>query len=222
MINRTRMNPSEHHDLAWSFCLENGETSFLLKRLKAHDKFLYEHSLRAAYFSLLLAQGLGLSAREQEIVYRSALLMDFGKLQIVPSNKRKGQSEPDGHSVLDHPRLTVQAISAMAKAGLVDRDAILAHHENLDGTGYPYGLMWEDISLHARILRVADSFASLTAHDARSRSLTGIDNALGELYRWSDIHYDADLVELLCHYYGNDFGRKEDSVKTRVIKLINH
>lgn len=218
MIYRTIKNAGEHHDLAWKFCLEDRQTEFLLRRLKSHDKFIYEQALRAAYYSLQMAQGLGSTAREQEVIYRSALLMDFGKLQT--GRNPAGAAGTEGSSVLDHPKLTVETLSSMVEHGLLDREAILAHHENLDGTGYPYGLMWEDISLQARILRVADSFAAMTAQDARSRSLTGVENALGELYRWSDIQYDADLVQLLCHHYG--LGKNDDPTRARVIKLINH
>ncbi|WP_438431312.1 HD-GYP domain-containing protein [Gorillibacterium sp. sgz500922] len=219
MINRTVKNVSEYHDLAWRFCLDNRQTAFLLKRLKSHDRFIYDHSLRAAYYSLLLAQGLGLTSREQELIYRSALLMDYGKLQV--REHQGGEVIIGGATVLDHPRLTVEVLSSMAERGLIDREAILAHHENLDGTGYPYGLMWEDISLNARILRVADSFAAMTALDARNRSLTGIPDALTELYRWSEIQYDGDLVELLCRFYGDDLGKDDDPTKSRVIKLSN-
>lgn len=220
MINRTILNGSEYHDLAWRFCLENPQTDFLLKRLRFHDRYIYDHSVRAAYYSLLLAQGLGLSGRDQELVYRSALLMDFGKLQM--REHQGGEVRIGGGTVLDHPRLTVDALASMAERGLIDREAILAHHENLDGTGYPYGLLWEDISLHARILRVADSFAAMTDRDARSLSPTGIQDALDELYRWSDIQYDGDLVALLCHYCGDALGKDDDPTKGRVIKLINH
>ncbi|MEO3946533.1 HD domain-containing phosphohydrolase [Gorillibacterium sp. CAU 1737] len=219
-MNRT-INPGEDYRAqAREFCRENPQTAFLLQRLKAHDRLVYEHSLRSAFFSLMLARGLGLPKPEQDLVYRSALLMDYGKLLLAPA--RSGQPKDGAATVLDHPLLTVGALASLIEQGLIDREAILAHHENLDGTGYPYGLVWEDITLHARILRVADGFASMTVADTRNGKMTGTAEALGELYRWSDIQYDEDLVELLCRYYPDHVGKREEPVKAQVIKLINH
>ncbi|MCL6458693.1 MAG: hypothetical protein K6T85_11865 [Gorillibacterium sp.] len=103
----------------------------------------------------------------------------------------------------------------MTKSELVDGEAVLQHHENLDGTGYPHGLVWEDIGLNARILRVADSFTTMTTVNARTGALTEVESALYELYCWSDIQYDSDLVTVICKYYGT-LGKKKKNKKTRV------
>ena len=206
MMKRTAADNHKYHLLADTFCQDNRETQFLLNRMRAHDTYIYEHSLRAAYISLLLAQGLGLPAEEQKLIYRSALLMDIGKLQtedIKSAGNETGASRRGGskRSDMQHPIFSARLLESMAEAGQIDGEAILHHHENLDGTGYPYGLVWEDIGLNARILRVADSFTTMTSLHPRTGALEGIDAALNELYCWSDIHYDSDLVAVVCQAY---------------------
>ncbi|WP_052339358.1 HD-GYP domain-containing protein [Gorillibacterium massiliense] len=220
----TKRNAEPYSTVAAHFCKENGQTYFLLKRLKAHDKFIYEQSLRSAYYSLLLARGLGLSGKEQEVVYRSALLADIGKLQ---TSLGADDAQEPRLSILHHPVYSAELLRPMSEQGLVDGDGILHHHENLDGTGYPFGAIWEDISLTARILRVADSFAAMTSVDRKTGSVAGVEEALNELYRWSDVLYDSDLVMLLCYCFDNllpnkmkDKGGTDAAGETGVVRKI--
>jgi HD-GYP domain-containing protein (c-di-GMP phosphodiesterase class II) len=174
---------------ATEFANQEPSVLFLLRRLKSFDVHIYMQAVRAAYFSMELAKGLNMTEQEQRIIYRSALLQDIGKMQQDPS------------LFLKHPIFSVELLHAMITDGLVDGDAIMEHHENLDGTGYPKGLNWENISLTGRILRIADSFASMLTFDRRSGEISEIANAMEELYRWSDMMYDSDLVDLLAFNY---------------------
>ncbi|QGQ98618.1 HD domain-containing protein [Paenibacillus psychroresistens] len=174
---------------AMDFCRDEPAVSFLLRRIRSYDVHLYIQAVRSAYFSMELAKGLHMTDAEQAIVYRSALLQDVGKLQH------------DNTNFLNHPLLSVELLQPMIENGLIDRDAILEHHENLDGTGYPKGLNWEKISLTGRILRVADSFASMIKFDRSNGEVNDVGQAMEELYRWGDMMYDTDLVDLIAFYY---------------------
>ncbi|MBC8081080.1 MAG: HD domain-containing protein [Gorillibacterium sp.] len=224
MIKHTATRKNKFHVFAEKFCLDNQQTQFLLKRMRTHDKYIYEHSLRTAYYSMLLAKGIGLPTKEQGLIYRSALLMDIGKLQTAGTkylgNEEDSQSEAR-FSVLQHPVYSAKLLERMAESGLVDGEAILQHHENLDGTGYPHGLVWEDIVLNARIIRVADSFTTMTTVDARTGVLSEVDLALSELYCWSDIQYDSDLVTVMCHSYGPLGKKKKPRDDKGTIRLFN-
>jgi HD-GYP domain-containing protein (c-di-GMP phosphodiesterase class II) len=162
---------------------------FLLRRIRSFDVHLYIQAVRSAYFSMELARGLNMTEQEQIIIYRSALLQDVGKLQ------------QDNTNFLNHPVLSVELLQSMIADGLIDQDAILEHHENLDGTGYPAGLNWEKISLSGRILRIADSFASMIKFDRSNGEIHEVGQAMEELYRWGDMMYDTDLVDLMSFYY---------------------
>jgi HD-GYP domain-containing protein (c-di-GMP phosphodiesterase class II) len=174
---------------ATNFCKHEPTVLFLLRRIRSYDVHLYMQAVSSAYFSMELAKGLNMTEQEQMIIYRSALLQDVGKLQ------------QDNTNFLDHPILSVDLLQSMIADRLIDQEAILEHHENLDGTGYPKGINWEKISLSGRILRIADSFASMIKFDRSNGEWNDVGQAMAELYRWGDMLYDNDLVDLLAFYY---------------------
>jgi HD-GYP domain-containing protein (c-di-GMP phosphodiesterase class II) len=71
---------------------------------------------------------------------------------------------------------------------------VLAHHERVDGGGYPRGLAGDDIPLEGRILAVADAYEAMTA-DRPYRQALGADEACAELRRGAGTQFDADVVE---------------------------
>ncbi|NTV71118.1 MAG: HD-GYP domain-containing protein [Azonexaceae bacterium] len=122
------------------------------------------HSVRVALYTDMIAETLGLSPERRRWLKRGALLHDVGKLGV-------------SNSVLDKPGkldadewAAVQAHAAYTEAILSRIDAFselarvsAAHHERLDGKGYPRGLMAEDICIETRIITTADIFDAITA-----------------------------------------------------------
>jgi HD-GYP domain-containing protein (c-di-GMP phosphodiesterase class II) len=184
-----KLNMKKFITHAADFCDQEPTILFLLRRLRSFDMHLYTQAIRSAYISMELAKGLKMTELEQKMIYRSALVQDVGKMQ---------QDQTDS---LNHPIFSAALLQSLITEGLVDGDAILEHHENLDGTGYPKGLTWESISLNGRILRIADSFAGMLSFDHRSGAVDDVVFAMEELYRWDDLMYDNDLIELLAFYY---------------------
>jgi HD-GYP domain-containing protein (c-di-GMP phosphodiesterase class II) len=187
MKNKLDMNQIVKY--ATDFVKNEPAVLFLLRRMNSFDVHLYMQAVRSAYFSMVLAKGLNMTEQEQKIIYRSALLQDVGKLQQDDSNYQK------------HPLLSVELLESMIADGLIDADAIMEHHENIDGTGYPRAINWEKISLSGRVLRVSDSFASMIKFDSSNSFIIEVTQAMEELYRWVDMMYDSDLVDLLAFYY---------------------
>jgi HD-GYP domain-containing protein (c-di-GMP phosphodiesterase class II) len=72
-------------------------------------------------------------------------------------------------------------------------EAVLQHHERLDGSGYPQGLKGEEILLEARIIAVADVVEAMASHRPY-RPARGIDTALEEIEKNKGVHYDAEVV----------------------------
>lgn len=167
--------------------LVNGPATFLMRRLMSHDASIFAQNLRSAVYSLQMARMLGYSKAEESRLIYSVLMQDVGMIHI---NRNMTDQ------VLKHPVYSYQMIERLDKSGIVDGEAILHHHENLDGTGYPNGVTWKDISLNSRILRVTSSFSGMTGAKASSAGFSH-GEALEELYRWSDMMYDPDLVALL-------------------------
>ena len=104
--------------------------------------------------------------------------------------------------VKKHPAESVKILKPVKMISSI-LPAILYHHENYDGTGYPDGLKVEDIPLSARILCVADAYDSMTA-DRPYRSSPGKDYAISELHRCSGSQFDPKIVELFLQLIEHD------------------
>ncbi|MBI2748236.1 MAG: HD domain-containing protein [Burkholderiales bacterium] len=122
------------------------------------------HSARVALYTDLIGEALGLSLERRRWLKRGALLHDVGKLGVSNSvlDKAGKLDEAEWAAVRDHARLTesilskIHAFSELAKvAG--------AHHERLDGNGYPRGLKGDEIAMETRIITTADIFDAITA-----------------------------------------------------------
>ena len=130
----------------------------------AKSPYTAGHSARVALYTDLIAQSMGLDPEHRRWLKRGALLHDIGKLGVSNTVLDKpGKLNPEEwEAVKQHAALTeailsrIDAFSELAKvAG--------AHHERLDGSGYPRGIKGEQISLGTRIITTADIFDALTA-----------------------------------------------------------
>lgn len=134
------------------------------KVVDAKSPFTHGHSTRVALYSDLLAEAFGFEDAQRKWLERTALLHDIGKLGISNAILDKPSSLTDDEFALmkKHPvysedvLMRVGAFRPMAKVAV-------AHHERLDGKGYPYGINSDDLTLDMRILTVADVFDALSA-----------------------------------------------------------
>ena len=122
------------------------------------------HSARVALYADMIAETLGVTPERRRWLKRGALLHDVGKLGVSNSVLDKaGKLDADEWlAVQQHARYTetiLSRIDAFAELAVV----AAAHHERLDGKGYPRGLTADDISLETRIITTADIFDAITA-----------------------------------------------------------
>jgi HD-GYP domain-containing protein (c-di-GMP phosphodiesterase class II) len=122
------------------------------------------HSARVALFADHVAAQLGLQAPERRWLRRAALLHDVGKLGVSNQilDKPGKLDAAEWAAVQRHAVHTEQILGRISAFGVLARVAG-AHHERLDGTGYPRGLDARHIRLETRIITVADIFDALTA-----------------------------------------------------------
>ncbi|GAX91179.1 HD-GYP domain-containing protein [Effusibacillus lacus] len=179
----------------------NDPSAFILGRLKEHHSYTYFHSLRVAHYSLELAKMMGLYRLEQQVLVRSALLHDVGKLFVAREilDKKERLNEEELRILRLHPQFGFEIVQEMVNPGLVDLDVLLYHHENLDGTGYPFGLTGKFLSLPVRIVRLADSFDAMTTVRAYNQPKS-LEQAMNELVRWSGEHFDLEVVKIFEQY----------------------
>ena len=173
-----------------------GMLSALLRTLDLRDQMTARHSAAVARYSRAIAQRAGFSKREEELVHIAALLHDIGKF-ILPDRILKANvplTDEDWMLIRRHPQQGARVVSSLDGYGPV-AEIILAHHERIDGKGYPRGLEGDAIPELARIISVADTYDVMTARDSY-RTPTSSYEAIQELRRVAGKQLDARFVEV--------------------------
>lgn len=152
------------------------------------------HSRRVTLYSLQMAKGLGCSAEQLRQIARGAYLHDIGKIGVPDSILLKpGKLTPEETRVMEsHVRVGYELVSRIAfLAGAAE--IVLTHQERYDGTGYPQGLIGEEIPLGARIFAVADTLDAMTSDRPYRRALP-FSAAREEIIRESGRQFDPAVV----------------------------
>lgn len=159
------------------------------------DKDLKEHSLRVADLSLKIAKVIDEPINEIAL-YKAALYHDIGKLAIDNTilNKPAKLTVDEMKIVKLHAKYSAQILSTNIEHSDVIMGSLL-HHENFDGTGYPFGYHGKDIPIIARIIRVADTFDALHSKRAYKDALI-IDQCI-DIMNQTRSHYDSKILDIL-------------------------
>lgn len=163
--------------------------------VEARDAYTGGHLWRVSQYSQLLAQKLGLPAKEVARIKVSGFLHDLGKVGVPDSILLKtGALTEDEYQVIKtHPVIGGEIIKEHPFADLVS-DVIQHHHERVDGKGYPDNLRGEAFSLASRIVSIVDAFDAMTSTRPYRRGMP-IDRALFILGEEREKQFDAELVQ---------------------------
>ena len=134
------------------------------KVIDAKSPYTNGHSERVALFTDLIAEKMQLGDAHRRRLKRAALLHDIGKLGVSNQvlDKAGRLDETEWAAMKNHPTLGESILSRLSVFQELSRIAG-AHHERLDGKGYPRGLKGDEIDLDTRIVTTADIFDALTA-----------------------------------------------------------
>jgi HD-GYP domain-containing protein (c-di-GMP phosphodiesterase class II) len=165
--------------------------------IDAKSPWTYRHSDRASVIAVSLAAALGAGEEELSDLRRAAMLHDIGKLAISNRilDKPGGLSDPEFAVVREHPIVTARILEHIPGLGHLAPLA-QAHHERLDGSGYPLGLTGGDVTLPMRVLAVADVYEAMTS-DRPYRGALSSDQALEILRADAPARLDADAIHAL-------------------------
>lgn len=170
----------------------------LFTRLKSHDIETYGHCHRVGEMTFELAQALNLSQSQQELGYYSGLLHDIGKL-LIPEpiiNKPGKLTNEEYEIVKKHAQYGVELIEPLAHIPFFSqvKEAILYHHERIDGKGY-YGIKEAKIPVLSKIILIVDTVDAMT-HDRAYRKGLPLEVAYEELIRCSGTQFDSQMVDV--------------------------
>jgi HD-GYP domain-containing protein (c-di-GMP phosphodiesterase class II)/pSer/pThr/pTyr-binding forkhead associated (FHA) protein len=137
----------------------------LAQAVELRDEYTGGHTARVTNYTLLLAQQLNLSHKDQELLRIGTPLHDIGKIGIDDAILRKpGRLTPEEFKVMQSHTVKGDAIVSTIPDLHVIRPIVRSHHERWDGKGYPDRLAGEQIPLLARIVAVADAFDAMTSN----------------------------------------------------------
>ena len=195
--------------------------------IAAKDTYTAGHSERVTRYSVAMARLLKLDRETSNNLLISALCHDVGKVAISDAVLRKpgllGADEME--EMKQHPLIGSKIVSCFPLSGPI-LSGIRHHHERLDGTGYPDGLVGDQISLFARVIGIVDAFDAIVS----GRSYSGFsteEQAVEILCKMPD-SFDSDLLRIFASGVGNGLitlrtetrhGGAEEMTETKIGKI---
>jgi len=166
-----------------------------IRALAARDEATARHSAAVAFYVYALAHQIELEPEECARLRMAAVLHDIGKLQVPDQILRKpGRLTESEYMVIKrHPYQGAKLIATID--GYEDlAEIVVAHHERIDGCGYPRGMADEQIPLGAKLIAIADTYDVITARTVY-REPSSHEDAVEELHRVAGTQLDATLVD---------------------------
>ena len=197
MLQRLLIEKNEELVKANNILRENYTQIISAMRLLVDTKDIYTrgHSDRVAYYAARIAREMGKDQAFCEQLHVAGLFHDIGKIG-VPDNillKDGRLTEEEYAKIKEHPAAGAKILSSLTRFQPIV-PIIRAHHERIDGKGYPDGLRGTQIPLEARIIAVADSYDAMTSN-RRYRSSLGEEKAVKELIAGKGSQFDGELVD---------------------------
>ncbi len=179
-------------------CSHGNDTQSLLllaSALGRKDRYTHAHAHRVAMYAKRVSIRIGLAMHEVLQVAMGGMLHDVGKLGFSDSiftNQCQGLTEDLQWEVFNHPIIGADMLKKIGCPQTIT-NAVLYHHERMNGSGYPFGLMGENIPLSARIVSIADCFDAITT-DRPYQRRKSCRFALADLEEATDACLDGELV----------------------------
>ncbi|MFQ5957136.1 MAG: diguanylate cyclase, partial [Candidatus Brocadiales bacterium] len=201
LVSKEEKEPTERYKKRFMSTARSVKRSYmetamaLIKTLEAKDGYTATHSYLVATYAVRLAEELGLSQENVEMIKNSAILHDIGKIAIPDAilTKTGNLTEEEYNIVKTHPEQSVKILEGI---GFLQKELpiILHHQEQFNGKGYPKGLKGTAIPLGARIIAICDAFEATTSKRPYRKSLT-YKAALDNIRKGAGERFDPHLVK---------------------------
>jgi putative nucleotidyltransferase with HDIG domain len=192
LVERARARSEQYVSLSW------GVLAGLMRSLDIRDQRAARHAAAVARFSEDIARTVGMNDADCELAHTAGLLHDIGHFALSDRVAERGRTltDEDWTAIQRHPELGADMLRDLGMYGPV-AEIVLAHHERIDGRGYPAGLSGEKIPELAKIISVAEVYDTLTAADTYRTRMSSFE-ALRELRRVAGSQLDERYVEVLA------------------------
>ena len=198
LVEQSRQRAQQYVSLSW------GVLAGLMRALDIRDQRAARHSAAVARYARDIAKAVGMGEAECELAHTAGLLHDIGRFALSDRVAERGRvlNEEDWIAIQQHPELGADMLRDLGMYGPV-AEIILAHHERVDGRGYPQGRIEEEIPEIAKIISVAEVYDTLTAADTYRTQMSSFE-ALTELRRVAGSQVASSYVEVLAGLLGGE------------------
>lgn len=168
---------------------------------ETNDNYTASHQQRVALLACEIAAKLGLEADRVEGLRMAASLHDVGMVQLPRSmlSKSGGLDSSEMQVLRAHPQVGYDLLKEIDLPWPV-AEITRQHHERIDGSGYPFGLMGDEILVEAKIISVADTVEAMVSHRPY-RAPLDISLALSEIQAGRGTIFDAEVVDVCCNLF---------------------
>jgi putative nucleotidyltransferase with HDIG domain len=192
LVESARARSQQYVSLSW------GVLAGLMRTLDIRDQRAARHAAAVARFSRDIARAVEMSDADCELAHTAGLLHDIGHFALSDRVAERGRTltEEDWVAIHRHPELGADMLRDLGMYGPV-AEIVIAHHERIDGRGYPKCMTADEIPEIAKIISVAEVYDTLTASDTYRTRMSSFE-ALTELRRVAGSQVDAHYVEVLA------------------------
>jgi HD-GYP domain-containing protein (c-di-GMP phosphodiesterase class II) len=172
-----------------------GTVNSLAAAFEIRDPYTAGHQKRDALLACAIAKEIWLSDEQIEGLRVSSLIHDIGKLAVPAEilSKPTKLTEIEFSLIKTHPQVAYTILKDIEFPWPVAQ-IVLQHHERINGSGYPQGLVGDQTLLEARILAVADVVEAMSSYRPY-RAALGIEKALEEIIKNKGILYDTEIAD---------------------------
>ena len=169
--------------------------------IKNNKNYTYKHCVATCIYAVIIGLSFRMTEEQLENLAIAAMLHDIGKFSIDEAvlHKRGKFTEKDMEAMKAHPKNAYETLSLIPEISSVSRNAILYHHENVDGSGY-YNVPKDKQTAYTRILHVVDVYDALCS-ERKYRAAYSPSEAIEYIMGNADKMFDPIVVKALAHSF---------------------
>jgi HD-GYP domain-containing protein (c-di-GMP phosphodiesterase class II) len=176
--------------------VRNPDALMWVARLREQDIATYGHGLQVSVYLTAFGRHLGFPKKLLSVLAQIGLLLDVGKMRL-PKTLLEKQGRLSGEEFEDVKAHVQHSLDILGETPAFDSEVILGiaqHHERMNGSGYPKGLVGEEISVVGRMAGIVDCFAALTNHRPYAAAVSSYE-ALRSITGWGGDYFHEPLVQ---------------------------
>jgi putative nucleotidyltransferase with HDIG domain len=169
----------------------------LAQAIDARDHYTHSHSENVAKIAVIIAEEMGLAARDIENIRQASEMHDLGKIGVEDRilTKPSSLNAEEWEQIKRHPQMGAQILEPLTFLNEVI-ELVRQHHEHYGGTGYPRGLKGEEILLGAQIIHLADAYESMRSERAYRKTPFTKQEAVAEIRSKEGSQFAPKVVEV--------------------------